>query len=137
MSVEVCNGAALPNDPVTEVACAAVGCSSAIALDADSGLFVVGERFRVEVCAAERCATQHIRPNGPPPTTDNTTARPRSYSVALPDGDYSDVDVVSVTVTNATTNELITLSTVDVDFEPTRPNGPDCPPTCWSADVRL
>jgi hypothetical protein len=59
--------------------------------------------------------------------TDRVTLR-------LPEGDYSGMHAVSLTLGGADV-EPVEIE-AETDFERGQPNGPDCPPICWRAIIR-
>ena len=125
-----------PGGPTGIGSCNQAGCSSAVSFDADAGLFVEGSDYLVEVCVDGECTETQFSAYGAPPVTDDTLPRVRTYGAMLPDGDYAGADEVRLTITT-TDGEPVAEALVPAEFERMRPNGPDCPPICWTMYVAL
>ena len=59
------------------------------------------------------------------------------FSLELEDLDAERVAAVAVTISTSNLGDVVYGSVLPVTFTSYRPNGPDCPPLCWSARVVL
>lgn len=143
-AVAVVSGAVFLAVPACEDArqtCTAIGCDSNVTFELPVDL--VAERaYDVRACvdAVCRSATLEVPAPDDGPFT-GTTANDLTLMVdadaitlALPVDDWQGQHRVSIVVRSAA-GDVITEGASDPEFTAARPNGPDCPPTCWRATV--
>ena len=124
--------------------CTEIGCSSQVSFRLAADLRA-GVSYTVEACADDLCHSETL-----------TVSDDRSAGVAasvgaeglrldtdrdvitlqLPgDSDWSGTHAVSLRVVGGDGGTVTDVTQDDVGFERSQPNGPGCPPICWSADV--
>ncbi|TFV61291.1 hypothetical protein E4P41_09735 [Geodermatophilus sp. DF01-2] len=123
-------------------ACTEVGCGSQVTFDLEYDL-EAGDLYLVEVCVDDFCRTQTLEVpedrDGALPVTEVgdlglQTDRDIIY-LALPDErDWSGTHVATLAVRDAE-GRVVSEHEGDVDFESVQPNGTNCPPVCWLAEV--
>lgn len=143
-----CGSASTPGDggdpPVDRGAvCTDIGCESGVTFTLTRDL-VTEEAYEVEACVGDLCRTATLEvpapDDGPFAGVQegalglNTDAD--SVSLRLPEGDWSGTHRVSLLVRDSG-GEVVAETERDADFERMQPNGPDCPPTCWRAEVAV
>lgn len=123
-------------------ACTEAGCGSQITFQVEYEL-EAGESYLVEACVDDYCRTQTLEVpedrDGALPVTEADgfglqTERDIIY-LALPDErDWGGTRVATLTVRDIE-GRVVSELEGDADFERFQPNGPNCPPTCWLAEV--
>lgn len=122
--------------------CTLAGCESGFTVYTGHD-FVDGIEYRVEACIDGRCEDWPIAVPTPDdgPFTGSGRGRvelsvePDSVHYSIGDGDWSGTHRIAVTVHDAVTGELLVAVDEEVIFQHQQPNGPDCPPVCWFAEV--
>lgn len=121
--------------------CSAAGCTSGAAVVVPVDL-VAEVAYEVELCVDGTCHREVLEV--PPPAdgpVSGVSVGALSLDVdrdvvgiALGEGDWSGTHTVSATVLHGST---VLFETEDeLEFAAVRPNGPDCPTTCWFAELR-
>lgn len=127
---------ALDVPPFPPVECTLIGCDSQVVFEIPGDL-EAGRTYDVEACVDQRCetVTVEIQPQGVGLAgsflVDAATDR---VTLSLPEGDYSGIHAVALTLTGADVEPI--EFEADTEFERGQPNGPDCPPVCWRAIIR-
>lgn len=104
-------------DPVT---CTEIGCSNGIAIDATRLPKDVAE---FELCTGSRCIESGGRIGPSAHLEIQCRKRPRTFRVSI--------------TAFSSEGEVVASGSRRVRLTPSRPNGPDCPPVCWSAGLRF
>ena len=119
--------------------CSEVGCSSQVSFRLSTDLRA-GVAYTVNACAEDDCRSQTLTvPDDGPVGTGGEGLWLDSDSdvitLELATGtDWEGIHAVSLRVVTED-GEVAADMTGDVDFERTQPNGPDCPPVCWLAEL--
>ena len=105
-------------------ACGAVGAESGVAFD----LSVVLPQYLVDVTACVENTCVHDR-----------TSTERSTSISVQDSTLTGPAIVpvSVTITGFTKTTAAMKDSTTVQLHEVRPNGPDCPPLAYQANVDM
>lgn len=130
-------------DDQTFLACTQIGCESAITFLVPHDL-VAEESYEVEACVGVRCSTETLEvpapAHGPYVGVDagdiTLMIDTDRVLLRLPEQDWSGTHEVSLVVRDAS-GTILTDAETETDFERQQPNGPDCPPTCWFAEVAI
>lgn len=137
MTSAACDLIGVPEPPLH--ACTEIGCESAVAFNLDADL-VNGVEYRLDACVEDDCATETIEvPEGQGVVGqrvgrfDLGTDADRVLFL-LPEADYSGPHEVSLRVTAADGSVAVELIAT-TEFDRQQPNGPDCPPVCWFAEI--
>lgn len=136
--------------------CTAVGCDSILTIELSEVDITPEATYDVEICVKGDCTTETITIDVPYPGTgeiDRGETEKKSGTLAgrmlvwadgdyieyhLPEGDYSSSAFVTFTLTDADGSVLAqTDDTTEVSLERSQPNGPDCPPICFSARMTV
>jgi hypothetical protein len=134
-------GCGLVPGPV-EVDCTLIGCDSQIVFELDDGELVPGFAYELEACFDHRCetATVELPEHGAAMGVNgalSASAEEDIVALVLPEGDYPGVHTARLRVQPLDGGGEAFEATVETELERTQPNGPDCPPVCWQAVVRL
>ncbi len=120
------------------IACTDAGCESGVRFTLDDDL-VTGTEYRVVACVDDQCVEGTLEVG---PDSDGTDG-PLSLVVGadsdtvfyrLDERQVSGTHAVSLTVRTAD-GELLAGWEGTAEFVRMQPNGPNCEPTCWLADV--
>lgn len=135
-------GCGLVPGPGDEVGCTLIGCDSQVVFELDDGELVPGRAYELEACLDDRCETTTVElpAHGTAIAgADGLTASAEEDVVALilPDGDFPGVHTAQLRIRDAGGDGTLFEAAVEVELERTQPNGPNCPPVCWQAVVRL
>ena len=120
--------------------CTMIGCESAVVFHASIDL-KAGIPYDVEACVDDMCERQVLRV---PLPDDGPFTGTSQGSISL----FIDTETITFTLGNRELpgthqarltvrrhgDPILAIGT-DVKFVRTQPNGPDCPPVCWIADV--
>lgn len=125
------------------IASTAAGCESGVRFTLDQDL-VAETEYRVTACVDDRCAerTLEVPPPDDGPFTGVTDGPiglfvdTDSIFYSLDQLELSGKHRVTLTVQGAD-GELLAEWGGTPEFERTQPNGPNCEPTCWLAEVTI
>lgn len=122
-------------------ACTAIGCDNQLRVVVAQDL-QPGTEYEIETCVGERCAEATIvvpQGGGAVGASDGAITletEPDAVIFRLPDTDWSGEHRVTATVRDAASGDMLAAVDEEVEFRRSQPNGPDCPPVCWFAEVR-
>jgi hypothetical protein len=132
--IAACDALNVP--PFAPVECTLIGCDSLVVFEIPADL-EASRTYDVEVCIDQRCesAAVEVPPRGVGLVGSfMVDAATDVLTMSLPEGDYSGVHAVSLTL-NGADLEPVQIE-VETEFERGQPNGPGCPPICWRAIIR-
>lgn len=126
--------------------CSAVGCENTVAFNLTGTDLRHEVAYEVEACLDDDCSTATIEVatedaegvaltglgEGPIMLLTDTD----QITLTLPQGDYSGAHRVRLVVETAEDGVLVNLDQ-QTDFEREYPNGPDCEPVCWRAEIAV
>ena len=119
--------------------CSEVGCSSQVSFQLAAELRA-GVAYNVEACADDDCRSQTLTvPDDGPVGTGGEglwlDTNDDVITLELPsDTNWEGTHAVSLRVVTEDGEEVVDMAG-ETDFERMQPNGPDCPPVCWLAEV--
>lgn len=145
-SMTLAVGCSLPGgaEPPGGVACTMIGCESAVAFQLSADL-ENGVRYRVQACLEGLCEAETVEvPVGGAEggavarrvgSIDLGTETNRILLI-LPEGEFGGARRVSLRVVDERGDVLVDAEAV-AELERQQPNGPNCPPVCWFAELDL
>lgn len=124
--------------------CSAAGCENVVVFSLADDLRN-GITYQVEACVDDRCTTATMEvpdqdgEDGPHTGQQQGDITLRTdldeITLQLPDGDYGGTRQLSLTIM-ADGHDLVAATAV-VEFVRDSPNGANCPPHCWRADLSV
>ena len=107
--------------------CTQIGCVSGITVKLPAPTELPSRAARVTVCMDDRCRAVRV-----------ARSRDVAQSVWIEDRSLSAPTRVRVrVVVRGAHGRTLSRAERDIALSRTQPNGPDCPPTCWSAALRV
>ncbi|MGH8946071.1 MAG: hypothetical protein ACRDVL_07980 [Acidimicrobiia bacterium] len=131
--LQACRGP-LPQGTVPPVACTEIGCESTVEFELSDALRQ-DRSYEIEACADTFCRSVDISTGFTGGRVQELEVRPDRILLILPDADYAGRHHVSLVLRDAESGEVLAQIDQDVGFERRQPNGPNCPPVCWFAQV--
>ena len=137
-------------DPIPGPVCTEIGCESLLVVDLVDTDILPEETYQIEVCVDGTCVDESVTVDIPGETgvavtgwTDldwgrlSLQADDDLIEFTLPPGDYDTTAVVSVTVADAAGSVIVEGESEAVPLERAQPNGPDCPPVCFTGRMQI
>lgn len=138
-----------------EVACTAIGCESIIFVELTKVDLTAESTYGVEICVDGDCRYETITIGSADPSTGSRPvgesqgegpgrekmirldAETDTVTYHLPAVDHGETADVYFAITDADGEVLVEAESAEVHLERFQPNGPDCPPVCFSGHLAI
>ena len=127
-------------DPIPGPVCTEIGCESLLVVDLVDTDILPEETYQIEVCVDGTCVDESVTVDIPGETGVgrlSLQADDDLIEFTLPPGDYDTTAVVSVMVADAAGSVIVEGESDAVPLERAQPNGPDCPPVCFTGRMQV
>lgn len=141
-------GQSPPEPPVR--ACTEIGCESLLTVEFEEADIQPEETYRVSMCVDDECIDETVTIDMPSDTGEGVMgwaeldrgritlrADENTMEYTLPGDEYGASAVVDLTLTDSSGVVVAAVEDDEVSLDRAQPNGPGCPPVCFTGRMTI